>query len=458
MRNRAIISEKGLHLLKAFEGYRPDATMLPNGIWVIGHGHTVSAREGASVNFDEAGSLLRWDVSKLAPKVKDCIFAPVTQPQMDGLLSLAFNIGMENFANSDVVHFLNKGNVIRAASAFDLWRKAKLGGRIMVVDALVRRRTAEKALFLDVDGAVVAVPSARLRPLDDREQIEPVIIPKANAETPPPPSEAVEVSIDLDTSSALGSLLGPNKTTEDGTPFSFDPATKTTAAELPGFIYSDDDQSQAEPLAEETPAEPEISNVSDIIPNGDKLVPIGDVFEAKAKTVEPLRVVAEKISGRLSEISPELVDEQQPILDQAPKPPVEDEAQENTLDTAEQSEAWSDDLPSEARLGDFPYDEDAELPPLPENGKLSPEELFSEKSSNKEEPFEPLQRRNTGMFILMGIIGLILSVGGVFEIRKSGGVIVDMLDWIMGPGLAGLGILLVLVAAYFLVRKMGRSG
>lgn len=450
MKKYAVISEKGLGLLKAFEGYRPDATLLPNGIWVIGHGHTVSAREGANVNLDEAGSLLKWDISKLAPKVKDCIFAPVSQPQMDGLLSLAFNIGMENFANSDVVHFLNKGNVIRAASAFDVWRKAKLGGQIMVVDALVRRRTAEKALFLDVDGDVVAVPSARLRPLGDRKQVEQF----TDDETPPPPpAEAVEVSIDLDKSAALGSLLGPNKTTEDGIPFSFDPASKNTPAEASSFIYSDDDERSEE----DGPEKSEISEVSEIIPNGDKLVPIGDVFETKTKSTEPLRVVAEKISGRLSEISPKTEEVEEPVLDEAPEPPMEDVAQEKTSDTAEQSDVSFDDLPSDAKLGDFPYDEDAELPPLPENDELSPEGLFPEGTKNKEKPFEPLQRRNTGMFILMGIVGLILSVGGVFEIRKSGGVIVNTLDWIMGPGLAGLGILLVLVAAYFLVRQMGRS-
>jgi len=52
----------------------------------------------------------------------------------------------------------------------ELWRKANIGGERIVIDALVRRRACEKALFLTPPGeAWVAAPSPILRPLLDTD-------------------------------------------------------------------------------------------------------------------------------------------------------------------------------------------------------------------------------------------------------------------------------------------------
>ena len=51
-----------------------------------------------------------------------------------------------------------------------MWRKAEVGGERIVVDALVRRRAAEKALFLTPEGdAWVPAPSPILKPLLDSD-------------------------------------------------------------------------------------------------------------------------------------------------------------------------------------------------------------------------------------------------------------------------------------------------
>ncbi len=77
------------------------------------------------------------------------LYAPVMQNQFDALVSLAFNISPGQFRDSDILRNLNGGDFLAAANAFDVWRKARIHGRVMVVDALVRRRAAEKALFLE---------------------------------------------------------------------------------------------------------------------------------------------------------------------------------------------------------------------------------------------------------------------------------------------------------------------
>ena len=43
------LSGVGLELIKSFEGFRARATQLSNGRWMLGYGHTASAREGVRI-------------------------------------------------------------------------------------------------------------------------------------------------------------------------------------------------------------------------------------------------------------------------------------------------------------------------------------------------------------------------------------------------------------------------
>jgi lysozyme len=53
--------------------------------------------------------------------------------------------------------------MVAAACAMEAWRKSEVGGELTIVDALVRRRAAEKALFLK-DCVAPAAPSVFVRP------------------------------------------------------------------------------------------------------------------------------------------------------------------------------------------------------------------------------------------------------------------------------------------------------
>lgn len=142
------LSRTGLELVKRFEGLRRKAARLPGGGWTIGYGHTASAREGAEVTPADAEALLLYDLNKVAVAVDEAVFTPLNQNQFDALTAFAFNIGLDNFRRSAVLKRLNEGAYLQAAAALELWRKAEFEGERIVVDALVRRRAAEKALFL----------------------------------------------------------------------------------------------------------------------------------------------------------------------------------------------------------------------------------------------------------------------------------------------------------------------
>jgi lysozyme len=159
-------SAAALSLIKAFEGYRPEAVALPGGRWVIGHGHTLTAREGAEVSEEDAETLLIFDLLAVAEAIEQLVFAPLNQNQLDALASFVFNIGVDNFRQSAVLRRLNEGAMLEAAAAIEAWRWADIGAERIVVDVLVRRRAAEKALFLTPPDGWIPAPGPMVTPME----------------------------------------------------------------------------------------------------------------------------------------------------------------------------------------------------------------------------------------------------------------------------------------------------
>lgn len=161
------ISDTGLRLIKAFEGFRPDDRTLVTGIRVVGYGHRLETHDDpVHMSRADAEEQLLDDLEPIEEIVNDEVHAPLTQGQFDALCSLAFNIGADAFRASDIVRAMNNGRVLDAANGFDVWRMASVNGKTYVVDALMRRRTAEKSLFLRHEPAIPA-PSAMLQPQPD---------------------------------------------------------------------------------------------------------------------------------------------------------------------------------------------------------------------------------------------------------------------------------------------------
>lgn len=151
MSQNLTISETGLKLIKAFEGYRPVDRELITGQRIVGYGHRLYSEDAVMMNKGEAETTLRADLEPFEDMINSEVHAPITQSQFDALCSFAFNIGPKAFLQSDTLRALNNGRPLDAANGLDIWRKSEIAGKTYVVDALMRRRTAEKALFLRTD-------------------------------------------------------------------------------------------------------------------------------------------------------------------------------------------------------------------------------------------------------------------------------------------------------------------
>jgi GH24 family phage-related lysozyme (muramidase) len=142
------LSAAGLEMIQEFEGFRAEPTSLGDGSWVVGYAHVRVGGAGDAVSQEDATKLLEMDLAPFERAVNESVTTPLTQSQFDALVSFAFSIGADAFINSGVLRRLNKGELVAAACAMDAWRKSEVEGELEIVESLVLRRAAEKAMFL----------------------------------------------------------------------------------------------------------------------------------------------------------------------------------------------------------------------------------------------------------------------------------------------------------------------
>lgn len=172
MPQRLQTSRRGLELIKSFEGFRARSFRLPNGDYLIGFGHTKTAEPGQEITRVAAEKLLKTiDLPPIEAEIANAVFSPLSQNEFDALVSLTFNIGIDAFRTSDVVRYLNEGSPLAAAHAITFWRKGRIDGRLNVIDALVRRRAAEHALFLEPPAGQIGLTSALVRAEQDYDSL-----------------------------------------------------------------------------------------------------------------------------------------------------------------------------------------------------------------------------------------------------------------------------------------------
>lgn len=133
-------SEKGMALIKSFEGCQLTAYKCPAGIWTIGWGHTGGVKQGHTITKAEADKLLRQDLGRFERGVEsyDHIYH-WTQNEFDALVSFAYNVG-------SIDGITAKGTRTKAQIADKLLAYNKAGGKALA--GLTRRRKAELELFL----------------------------------------------------------------------------------------------------------------------------------------------------------------------------------------------------------------------------------------------------------------------------------------------------------------------
>ena len=153
-----------------FEGYRNKPYRCSAAIWTVGWGHAMYAdqlnlpnvrkegytglirsdyqlKEGDARVWskDELVDLFKVDINtfergvlRLSPNLAN------HQSKFDAVVSFAYNAGLGNYQRSTIRIKVNRGEWEAASEAFMSWTKA--GGK--EVAGLVKRRKAEKALFL----------------------------------------------------------------------------------------------------------------------------------------------------------------------------------------------------------------------------------------------------------------------------------------------------------------------
>jgi lysozyme len=154
--------EKGISLIRRFEGVSLRAYKCPAGIWTIGYGHTGNVAPGDKITTDTAVALLRHDLAERENFINS-LNLKLTQNQFDALISLVYNIGAGNFKKSPVLE------IVRANPESDKVREAFLRhvyangthdgkdndgdglidepGEVIMLQGLINRRNAELNLY-----------------------------------------------------------------------------------------------------------------------------------------------------------------------------------------------------------------------------------------------------------------------------------------------------------------------
>lgn len=136
-------SQRGIDLIKKFEGLELKAYLCPANVWTIGYGTTSNIKEGDIIDEETAELFLKKDVIRFENNVNTYVKVELSQNEFDALVSFTYNLGGGALKRSTLLKKLNEKNYTGASKEFDKWVKA--GGRVL--RGLVKRRKAERRLF-----------------------------------------------------------------------------------------------------------------------------------------------------------------------------------------------------------------------------------------------------------------------------------------------------------------------
>jgi len=139
------ISQRGVDLIKLFEGLMLTAYYCSGNVLTIGYGHTSNVKKDMRITKEQAEELLKKDLIAFENIIKTSVRVPLDQCEFDALVSLVFNIGGGNFRKSTLLKYLNNLYYDKAADEFLRWNRA--GGN--VIFGLTKRREAERNMFLE---------------------------------------------------------------------------------------------------------------------------------------------------------------------------------------------------------------------------------------------------------------------------------------------------------------------
>ena len=139
------IGQKGIDLIKHFEGCELNAYKCPAGVWTIGYGHIKGVSEGMSITQEQAEQMLLDELKEYENYINELVVVDLSQNQFDALVSWVYNLGPANLKSSTLLKVLNSGDYAGVPDQIERWNKA--GGKVL--EGLIRRRLAESSLFCE---------------------------------------------------------------------------------------------------------------------------------------------------------------------------------------------------------------------------------------------------------------------------------------------------------------------
>ena len=146
-----MISDRGLELIKEYEGFRAKPYLCPAGVPTIGYG-TTRYNDGNRVTLNDstmteqiASDILRYQVNTIyGEAVNEYTTIMSEQSHFDALTSFTYNLGVGNLKSSTLLKKHNQGSFDGAANEFLKWVYAD--GKML--NGLVKRRKEEREMYL----------------------------------------------------------------------------------------------------------------------------------------------------------------------------------------------------------------------------------------------------------------------------------------------------------------------
>ena len=146
-------SQNCINIIKMFEGYKAKSYLCPAGVVTIGFGSTMyqdgrKIKLGDTINEDQGNQLLMWELKNKSISLHGL---NLNQNQFDSCLSFIYNVGIGAFTKSTLrKKILINPNDSSIKLEFMKWNKATVGGKLIELKGLTRRRTAEAELYFKV--------------------------------------------------------------------------------------------------------------------------------------------------------------------------------------------------------------------------------------------------------------------------------------------------------------------
>lgn len=141
------ISQKGIDLIKKFEGCKLQAYLCSAGVWTIGVGHTKGVKKGMVITQQQAETFLKDDIKPIETLLNG-MGINYTQNQFDALTSWIYNLGIGAFKSSTMYKYIvARRKDVEIADQMVRWVNA--GGKPLL--GLKKRRAEEANMFLGKD-------------------------------------------------------------------------------------------------------------------------------------------------------------------------------------------------------------------------------------------------------------------------------------------------------------------